>query len=71
MGRSEATRGEMARARNLALVACVVVCVLVATQHDYYCQLTTVSQVLWAVVPIALWPLILLGASLYLNLAQL
>jgi hypothetical protein len=45
--------------------------VIVASQHDYYTHLATVSQVVSAVVATALWPLILLGASLHLNLGQL
>jgi hypothetical protein len=45
--------------------------VLVASQHDYYTELAAVSQVLSAVVATALWPLILLGASLHLNFGHL
>ena len=52
------------RVRSLATIAYVVLGVLVASQHDYYAHLTTVSQVLSAVVATALWPLILFGASL-------
>jgi ABC-type anion transport system duplicated permease subunit len=57
--------------RSVATIAYVVLGVLVASQHDYYAHLTTVSQVLSAVVATALWPLILFGASLHLNLGQL
>jgi hypothetical protein len=57
--------------RNLGLLAYVVFGVLVSSQHDYYAHLTTVSQVVSAVVATALWPLILLGANLHLNLGQL
>ncbi|MGO9899755.1 MAG: hypothetical protein ACLP0J_08700 [Solirubrobacteraceae bacterium] len=57
--------------RRLASLAYVVLGVLVASQHDYYIQLAAVSQVVSAVVATALWPLILLGASLHLNLGQL
>jgi ABC-type anion transport system duplicated permease subunit len=63
--------GEDDPVRSLASIAYVVLGVLVASQHDYYTHLTTVSQVLSAVVATALWPLILLGASLHLNLGQL
>jgi hypothetical protein len=42
---------------------------MVASQHDYYSDLATVSRVVSAVVATALWPLILFGASLHLNLA--
>jgi hypothetical protein len=57
--------------RSLASVAYVVLGVLVASQHNYYTHLGTVSQVVSAVVVTALWPLILLRASLHLNLGQL
>jgi hypothetical protein len=64
-------RGENHRVRSLASLAYVVLGVLVASQHGYYAHLTTVSQVVSAVVSTALWPLLLLGASLHLNLGQL
>jgi hypothetical protein len=48
-----------------------VVGVIVASQNAYYADLTTVSQVVSAIVATALWPLILLGASLHLSLAHL
>jgi hypothetical protein len=70
-GRSAAVRDENDRVRSLASLAYVVFGVLVASQHDYYAHLTTVSQVVSAVVATALWPLILLGANLHLNLGQL
>jgi hypothetical protein len=44
--------------------------VLVASQRDYYAHLTSVSRVVSAVVATALWPLILFGASLHLNLGR-
>ena len=59
------------RVRSLASIAYVVLGVLVASQHDYYAHLTTVSQVVSAVVATALWPLLLFGASLHLNPGQL
>ena len=70
-GRSAATRDEHDRVRSLASLAYVVFGVLVASQHDYYAHLTTVSQVVTAIVATVLWPLILLGADLHLNLGQL
>ena len=57
--------------RNLALLAYVIFGVLVASQHDYYNHLATVSQVISAVVATALWPLIVLGANLHLSLGRL
>ena len=44
------------RVRSLASVAYIVLGVLVASQHDYYAHLTTVSQVASAVVATSLWP---------------
>jgi hypothetical protein len=57
--------------RRVYIVAYVVVGVLVASQHDYYAQLTTVSQIVSAIAATALWPLLLVGASLHLNLGSL
>ncbi|MGO9974917.1 MAG: hypothetical protein ACLP01_19355 [Solirubrobacteraceae bacterium] len=57
--------------RRLASVIYVVLGVLVASQHGYYADLSSASAVLSAVVATALWPLILLGASLHLSLARL
>jgi ABC-type anion transport system duplicated permease subunit len=55
----------------MASIAYVVIGVIVASQHSYYAHLATLSQVLSAVVATALWPLVLLGASLHLNLGHL
>lgn len=54
--------------RRLALLAYVVLGLMVASQHDYYAGLDSVSRVVSAVVATALWPLILFGASLHLSL---
>ena len=56
---------------RLASIAYVVIGVLVASQHTYYADLGSLSQVLSAVVATALWPLVLLGADLHLSLANL
>ncbi len=45
--------------------------IVAASQHSYYANLGSLSQVLSAVVATALWPLILLGANLHLSLANL
>jgi hypothetical protein len=55
--------------RRLALVAYLVLGLMVASQHDYYAGLASASRVVSAVVATVLWPLILFGASLHLNLA--
>jgi hypothetical protein len=57
--------------RHLALLAYLLFGVVVAHQNAYYADLTTVSHVVSALVATALWPLILLGASLHLSLARL
>jgi ABC-type anion transport system duplicated permease subunit len=56
---------------RLATVAYVIIGVVVASQHSYYASLGSLSQVLSAVVATALWPLVVLGASLHLSLAHL
>jgi hypothetical protein len=56
---------------RLATVAYVIIGVVVASQHSYYASLGRLSQVLSAVVATALWPLVVLGASLHLSLAHL
>lgn len=56
---------------RLTSLAYVVIGVIVASQHSYYADLGSLSQVLSAVVATALWPLVLLGASLHLSLAHL
>jgi hypothetical protein len=56
---------------RFATIAYVIIGVIVASQHSYYASLDSLSQVLSAVVATALWPLVLLGASLHLSLAHL
>jgi hypothetical protein len=56
---------------RLVTIAYIVLGVIVASQHSYYASLDSFSQVLSAVVATALWPLVLLGASLHLSLAHL
>jgi hypothetical protein len=57
--------------RSLASIAYLIIGVIVASQHSYYAHLATLSQVLSAVLATALWPLVLLGASLHLSLGRL
>ena len=63
--------GELGRMPRLAVIAYVVIGVIVASQHSYYAHLSSLSEVLSALVATALWPLILLGANLHLSLANL
>ena len=65
------TRDERPACEIWLCFAYVVLGVLVASQHDFYSHVTTVSQMFSAVVAATLWPLVLLGASLHLNFAQL
>ena len=67
-GRTAPISGEDDRVRRLAVIAYIVLGVMVASQHDYYADLASVSRVVSAVVATALWPLILFGASLHLSL---
>jgi len=57
--------------RRLASIAYIVIGVIVASQHSCDAHLASLSQVLSAVLATALWPLVLLGADLHLNLANL
>jgi hypothetical protein len=64
------------RVRSLASVGYVVLGVLVCLparllRSPDHSHLTTVSEVVSAIVATALWPLSLFGASLHLNLGQL
>ena len=70
-GRSAAIRAENGWMRNLALLAYVILGVIVASQHDYYGHLATVSQIVSALVATAFWPLIVVGANLHLSLGRL
>ena len=63
--------GETHPMPRMATIVYVVIGVIVASQHSYYANLGSLSQVLSAVVSTALWPLILLGANLHLSLANL
>jgi hypothetical protein len=49
----------------------LVVGVIVAYQHTDYAHLASLSQVLSPVVATAVWPLVLLGRTLNLSLANL
>jgi hypothetical protein len=68
LGRTAVIGGEDDAVRSLASIAYVVLGVMIASQHDYYTDLATVSRVVSAVVATALWPLVLFGANLHLSL---
>jgi len=69
--RRVAINDEQGRMRRLYIVAYLVFGAVVASQHDYYGQLATVSQVVSALAATAFWPLLLLGANLHLSLGAL
>ena len=60
----------MRRSRSVSLVfvAWVVIGVIVAVSHHYLAHLTTLGSFLSALVAILLWPLILLGTTITINL---
>lgn len=63
-------RDAMRRSRSVSLifVAWVVIGVIVAVGHHYFSHLTTLGSYLSALVAILLWPLILLGTKITINL---
>ena len=52
---------------NLLVIVYLVVGVLVASNHDYFRHLHAVRPVVSAVIAVALWPLVVGGASLHLH----
>jgi hypothetical protein len=45
----------------------LVVGAIVAWKHHYFAHLSTVRQILSAILAVALWPLILLGINLHIR----
>ncbi len=56
------------RSVSLVLVVWLVIGVIVAYNHQYLANLKTLGGVLSALLAILLWPLILLGTEITLNL---
>ena len=54
--------------RRLLIALYVVVGVILASRKDYLDSIDTVGDLLSAVVAVALWPLLLLGVNLHVNL---
>jgi len=54
--------------RGILPVIYLIIGVVVAQQHDYLAQLSTISRIISAVLAILLWPLVLLDVSLHVNL---
>jgi hypothetical protein len=53
--------------RRILPIVYLLIGLLVAAQHNYLTNLTTVSRILSAVLAIVLWPLILFGVNLALH----
>jgi len=53
--------------RQLIVLVYLVVGLLVASQHSYLSNLTTIRTVLSAVLAVVLWPLVLLGVNLTIH----
>jgi hypothetical protein len=53
--------------RRILPLAYLVIGLLVAYQHSYLTNLTTINRVVSAVLAVALWPLILLGIHLNIS----
>jgi ABC-type anion transport system duplicated permease subunit len=56
------------RGASLVFVIWVVIGVIVAANHHYFSDLKTLGSVLSALLAILLWPLILLGTKITINL---
>ena len=52
---------------RLVLIVYLVVGLLVASQHSYLSNVTTLNRVLSAVLAVILWPLVLLGVNLTIH----
>ncbi len=50
--------------RRILPIVYLLIGVLVASQHNYLSNLTTLNPILSAVLAVALWPLVLLGVHL-------
>ena len=57
------------RGRGISLVGLIylVIGVAVAASHHYFAHLTTLRQIISAILAILLWPLILLGINLHIR----
>jgi len=53
--------------RQLIVLVYLVVGLVVASQHSYLSNLTTIRSVLSAALAIIVWPLVLLGVNLTLH----
>ena len=56
----------MPRVSLLGLIY-VIVGVAIAASHHYFAHLTTVRQILSAILAIVLWPLVLAGINLHIR----
>ncbi|MGI8801360.1 MAG: hypothetical protein ACR2KV_04195 [Solirubrobacteraceae bacterium] len=54
--------------RGILPIIYVIIGAIVADQHGYFAHLSTLSQVISAVLAIVLWPLILLNVNLHVKI---
>jgi hypothetical protein len=52
---------------SLLLVVYIVIGVIVATTHHYWSHLSTIKQVVSALLATVLWPLLLIGINLHIH----
>ena len=57
----------MLRLKTLITVAYLIAGLIVAANDDYLRELSTIRQVVSALVAIILWPLVLLGVDLHIR----
>jgi ABC-type anion transport system duplicated permease subunit len=60
--------GRSGRSVSLGFVVWVVIGVIVASNHQYLVNLKTLGAVLSALLAVLLWPLILLGTKITINI---
>lgn len=53
--------------RRIIALVYLLVGILVAYQHDYFADATTVTKIISAILAVLLWPLLLLGVSLHIG----
>ena len=67
VGSAVSSRGTDVMIRRIVPIVYLLIGLLVASQHSYLTNLTTLNRILSAVLAVVLWPLVLLG--IHLNIA--
>ena len=57
----------MFRRPSLLFIVWIVVGVAIAASHHYFAHLSTLRQIVSAVLAVLLWPLVLLGINLHIK----